>query len=91
MTWSWCWACVAEDDAISYVDEDVPGRTPDFARCGPEPSSDMDTDHMLYYYYCSDGGTTAVVVTDQPCSDDRSERTTPPLPRLHRRIEAAAS
>lgn len=90
MTWFWCWTCAGEDHAISYVDEDVPGRTPDFSRCGPNPSSDMDTDHMLYYY-CSNAGTTAVVVTDQPCSDGRSERTTPRLPRLHRRIEAAAS
>lgn len=59
-----CCNCDA-GDAISYVDEDVPGRTPDFSKCGPNPSSDMDAEHLLYY--CSDGYTTAIV-TNQPCS-----------------------
>ena len=82
----WCLACGGDNDPIAYVDEDAPGRTPDFSRCGPNPSSDLDDQHMQYY--CSDGGTFAV--TDQPCSADDTGRTTRPLLRLRPRSEAAA-
>ena len=57
----WCWACTDDARAIDYVDEDLPGRTPDFSRC---TRSDMDSEHMLYYSSLDCGA--VAVVTAQP-------------------------